>query len=643
MGSLLSSAFIPPDELLGCRDVDGSTVCDAPFESADWAWGLVQCSSLMHSREFNCVQTMLNSVWGGCIGGPVLCFAGEIQENCAGVVSGVRHQPISHPLPTRRGLYGYILYNASNVLAEGSELLLLVPSISGIVGSIVLPILGAVPDGAIMLFSGMRPDAQEQLTVGVGALAGSSIMLLTIPWGLSVIAGRVAIVDGKAHYGVKRHGSRSSIVAEKLGSGNPLTTTGVTPSSTIRTSAFVMVLTAAVYLLIQGPAYMYSRSEATHDINVLKRTQHFWAFFGMFISGSAFFGYLYLMVKQGAKPEDDYKIEKVLQDVLSRQSSLSLAGIIGPLVVSARTRMLNNSGSAVSAFVGDEAGNERSISLFHSDRLYLSKLLMPFFRKYDLNSDGRLSHDEILLLLIDLHEDVSASSVHSWMEKLDPDGSGFIETDEFVDSMLEYILLKVNEPDSDPMASHADVEGGDAADDASEDFEVPDDIANLPVEEQQHQIKMRALKLMSLGTALILVFSDPMVDTMSNMGARIGVPPFYVAFVFAPLASNASEVIASLSYAGKKTKKTISISLSALLGAACMNNTFCLFIFMALIYFKRLAWKFSAETTAILIVEAIMGVVALQETQRTYLALLVIALFPLSLALVAGLESAGFD
>ena len=93
----------------------------------------------------------------------------------------------------------------------------------------------------------------------------------------------------------------------------------------------------------------------------------------------------------------------------------------------------------------------------------------------------------------------------------------------------------------------------------------------------------------------------------------------------------------------KKTKKTISISLSALLGAACMNNTFCLFIFMALIYFKRLAWKFSAETTAILIVEAIMGVVALQETQRTYLALLVIALFPLSLALVAGLESAGFD
>lgn len=39
--------------------------------------------------------------------------------------------------------------------------------------------------------AGMGPDAQSQLTVGVGALAGSTIMLLTIPWTLSIIGGRV--------------------------------------------------------------------------------------------------------------------------------------------------------------------------------------------------------------------------------------------------------------------------------------------------------------------------------------------------------------------------------------------------------------------------------------------------------------------
>ena len=100
MGSMLSSAFIPPDDLLGC-DEDG---CLPPEFSHDWCFGFVQVMMLM-----------------------------------AG--------------------YGYILFVASNMLSEGSELLLLVPSLAGMVGSVVLPILGAVPDGAIMLFSGERPRA----------------------------------------------------------------------------------------------------------------------------------------------------------------------------------------------------------------------------------------------------------------------------------------------------------------------------------------------------------------------------------------------------------------------------------------------------------------------------------------------------
>eukprot|EP00798_Chlamydomonas_sp_ICE-L_P007194 gene7193-302_t len=49
--------------------------------------------------------------------------------------------------------YGYILFSASNMISNGSELLLLTP-LAGLVGSVVLPVLGAVPDGAIVLFSG---------------------------------------------------------------------------------------------------------------------------------------------------------------------------------------------------------------------------------------------------------------------------------------------------------------------------------------------------------------------------------------------------------------------------------------------------------------------------------------------------------
>jgi len=48
--------------------------------------------------------------------------------------------------------YGYALFYAANLIGEGSELLLLVPSMEGLVGGVVLPLLGAVPDGGTYYF-----------------------------------------------------------------------------------------------------------------------------------------------------------------------------------------------------------------------------------------------------------------------------------------------------------------------------------------------------------------------------------------------------------------------------------------------------------------------------------------------------------
>ncbi len=41
--------------------------------------------------------------------------------------------------------------------------------------------------------------------------------------------------------------------------------------------------------------------------------------------------------------------------------------------------------------------------------------------------------------------------------------------------------------------------------------------------------------MMALGTFIVLLFSDPMVDVLSDIGTRMHVPPFYVAFVLAPM------------------------------------------------------------------------------------------------------------
>jgi len=147
-------------------------------------------------------------------------------------------------------VYGWVLYTSSGRIAEGSELLLLFPSVAGLVGSVVLPILGAVPDGVMVLFSGMGKieEAQSQVSVGVGALAGSTVMLLTFPWFLAVNSGAVPLDDeGKAQYGAKA-------AAEPRTGGKK----GVTYDVALKKSAKIMMMTTVLYLIIQVPATIES-------------------------------------------------------------------------------------------------------------------------------------------------------------------------------------------------------------------------------------------------------------------------------------------------------------------------------------------------------------------------------------------------
>jgi Ca2+/H+ antiporter len=51
---------------------------------------------------------------------------------------------------------------------------------------------------------------------------------------------------------------------------------------------------------------------------------------------------------------------------------------------------------------------------------------------------------------------------------------------------------------------------------------------------------------------LCAVFSDPLVEALTNLSHATGVPPFYVGFVLTPLASNASEFLSSLRFAARQ-------------------------------------------------------------------------------------------
>eukprot|EP00658_Telonema_sp_P-2_P080106 TRINITY_DN7902_c0_g1_i24.p1 TRINITY_DN7902_c0_g1~~TRINITY_DN7902_c0_g1_i24.p1 ORF type:complete len:276 (-),score=79.57 TRINITY_DN7902_c0_g1_i24:185-1012(-) len=187
-------------------------------------------------------------------------------------------------------VYGAVLSYSAQVLTEGSELLLLIPATSGIVGSVVLPVLGAVPDGAIVLFSGMGSDAQAQLNVGIGTLAGSTVMLLTVPWFMALFAGRVSL-DPNGKPLIKSGAKGLKLVPE--GSMN-LCSTGVKMGKSIKRNGYLMGMTALGYLCIQGSAFDDCFKE--HDEGCKADNEKWFAVLSLVYALAGFIGYLALMV-----------------------------------------------------------------------------------------------------------------------------------------------------------------------------------------------------------------------------------------------------------------------------------------------------------------------------------------------------------
>lgn len=546
-------------------------------------------------------------------------------------------------------IYAFVLSWSSNMISDGSELLLLVPSWRGLVGSIVLPILGAVPDGAIVLFSGLGDDAATQVNVGVGALAGSTIMLLTIPWFLSILAGRVDMTRDATNtltpnYGKSSGGTKLNPRASTM---EKLFKTGVSLQSQAHFTGKLMVLTSLTYLIIQAPAFYELdndadiKSNATNSTNSQHRIaiEQSWALTGLIIAVIAFLGYIVYQVRYANFDEAAERAQaKAIENC-----SISLSGIF----VSEFRDVLSNSGANA-----DETG-----SLLPPEERKFKAFLKKKFDKFDLNGDGEIDAKELLFLFKSFNENPTEKEIKAIIAKWDKDGNGVLSFDEFCSSMITYIKDKENKSvkelaneflsvnNKEERTRHLsemetkEASNDDVDDEDEEEDEVPEDIAQLSPDQQQSRIKLRAMWMMALGTTIVLVFSDPMVDVLSSLGARTGIKPFYIAFVLSPLASNASELIAAYNYASKKTRKTINISFATLEGAAIMNNTFCLGIFLFVIYLKGLEWTFSAETISILVIQVLMAIYAQKKSHRLIDGFVILSFYPLSLFLVYMIEN----
>jgi len=561
-------------------------------------------------------------------------------------------------------VYSYILYYASNLISDGSELLLLVPSLAGLVGSVVLPILGAVPDGCIVLFSGLGPNAQEELSVGVGALAGSTIMLLTVPWFLSILGGRVDIAaDGSCAYKAK-----PKLTEHSLFEHDNWLLSGVSISPKIRKVSNYMLITACSYLIIQVPGLFYVMSSPAAQA----KGEAMWATVGMIVC-LGFFGY-YLYQQYLCKDDKNEKHNATREDLLVKaicNGDVTLLGVmveeIKRISIINRTNIINREYQSLSAATSPIAPVVASYNTLLSEecKAILRKVVKPFFKRYDKDSNGTLDSLELVAVFYDMGEYLTKEQLNKVFK-----GKNDIDLDDFVTGVFEYIsthedLIKRGESAS-PKKLYQEESGGisasseanstfrtiedkveksdDEDDDEDEDEpEMPDELRELSPQDQMSRVMNMSLYKMALGTFLILLFSDPMVSVLSEVGRRTGISSFYISFVFAPLASNASEVIASYNYALKKTSHSMEIALSTLEGAAIMNNTFCLSIFMFLIYSQGLSWEYFSETSSIIFVQVVMWCMAHKKKHTFKDALVILALYPLSLLIVACCTWMGLD
>ncbi|XP_027191850.1 sodium/calcium exchanger NCL-like [Cicer arietinum] len=145
-------------------------------------------------------------------------------------------------------VYEYLLFHGESYLAAGGEQIFKILG-PGVFGASVFDILGALPESLILVVTGLSSDkesAQEYASTGVGLLAGSSILLLTLVWGTCVIVGKQNLKNDS-------YSSTRTIKQSLIGYG-------ITMDVDTRKMARIMVFSVIPLLIMQMPTLLHFSS-----------------------------------------------------------------------------------------------------------------------------------------------------------------------------------------------------------------------------------------------------------------------------------------------------------------------------------------------------------------------------------------------
>ena len=257
-----------------------------------------------------------------------------------------------------------------------------------------------------------------------------------------------------------------------------------------------------------------------------------------------FSGYLYYSYRMSVSGQDtDRQItreEKMKKAILD--GKISLLGLMEAEFNYDDTQQAKNATFSGAVAGGASVGEYGSVSTTDKgaaggslsnvdDRL--KRLLKPFYHKYDTDKNGTLDIGEFGMVFSDMGEKINAQGMKLLFQAMDADNSGEIDFEEFVqgvtsfirDPKKRYLLNNAHINDNDNVLEELKLqqdEGDIEEEEEEEDDEyLPEDLADLPPEEQQRRLKVRlSLKLRFKGLFLFHFT----VGILCHVGWCIGEP-----------------------------------------------------------------------------------------------------------------------
>lgn len=447
-----------------------------------------------------------------------------------------------------------------------------------------------------------QAEAQTEVLVGMGLLAGSSVMVLTALWGSCLIFGRCDLVNGVAKDRQLTPANRFSLFG-----------TGVTTDPETKWLSWIMMATLLPYMVAQLPQLLgltIGGSLAVATAGVIS------------VVGLIVYCTYQLVAPWIQERRISWAKHKYRLHILHKLHYFMHSNNLGPLFGEGDTNLervfdyfdtdkdeMLTREELKGLIVGLGIQNQRKVPSEHEVGLWI--------KEFDTDKkDGRITKNEFY------------KGMGTWMTSVKrTNGSG---------TSLDFISSDVAPPNPFDAEAQTDRYLLSTSQEDEDDEDGDKESKPLPT---RTQIITRAVLYLIAGAAIAAIFSDPLVDAIGGFSKASGIPPFFIAFIATPLATNSSEAISSILFARGKRKRNISMTYSQIYGAVTMNNTLCLSIFLAIVHFRGLLWDFSAEITVIFFSTLVMGgVAAARTTFPLWMAFIGIALYPISIGLVAFLD-----